>query len=141
MFEKIWHSEALKLFSYCHHSLRNMTLHHMSHLCKETGTKCTMKLTEKPQIQGPKREGEFLICDNSMMLASINYSGAFSLLRGTGHSEDVEMLLTPPWRRPTPGGKEKTRGYFCTCSVAFFSSLWVNAPSKSNCCSNGTLTV
>lgn len=80
-----------------------MTFHHMSHLCKEMGTKCTVKHTEKPQIQDPKREGE---CDNSVTLANINCDSAFKLLPGMSHSE--EAPLTPPQRGPAPGGKEET---------------------------------
>lgn len=92
----------------------------MSHLCKEMGTKCTMKHTEKPQIQDPKIEGEFLMCDNSVTLANINCDSAFSLVDGTGHSEEVEVPLTPPWKRLTPGGKQETWGHFPSCSVPFF---------------------
>lgn len=100
---KNWHSEALRLFSYCHHSLRNMTFHHMSHLCKAMGTKRTMKHTENLQIQDPKRE-ESLMYDNSMTLANM-YCGS-ALVHWMGCSEEVEAVMTPPWRRPSPAGTE-----------------------------------
>lgn len=53
------------------------------------GTKCTVKRTEKPQMQDPETEGEFLMWDNSVTVAGISCDSASGLAHGTDHSEEV----------------------------------------------------
>lgn len=76
---------------------------------------CTLR-SHKYRTQ---REREFLMCNKSMTFADTNCDHAFSLVHGMGQSEEVEVLLAPPWRRPPPGGKE-TWEHFLTCPVSGF---------------------
>lgn len=57
--------------------------------------------------------------NKSMTFADTNCDRAFSLVLGKDHSEQVEVLLAPLWRRPTPGGKE-TWEHFPSCAVSIF---------------------
>lgn len=137
MFQKICHSEALKLFTYCHHTLRKMTFHHMSHLSQEMGTKCTVMHAEKSQSR-TQREREFLMCNKSMTFADTNCDRVFSTWDGPQQGGGSAAGVSGPWRRPTPGGKENI---FLAALCLFFSTCWINAPNKTNYCNNWTLTM
>lgn len=126
MFQKMWHSDALKLFCSCRQSVRNMTFHHMGHLCKGMGTKCTVMRSHKYRTQ---RKREFLMCNESMTFADTSCDHAFSLVHGMGRSKEVEVLLAPLWRRPTPGGKE-TWNIFLPALCLFLAHVGQERPIK-----------
>lgn len=80
------------------------------------------------------------MCNKSMTFDDTKCDLAFSLVHGIGHGEEVEVLLACPWGRPTSGGKE-TWEHFLAALCLFSSMCWINAPHKTNYCSNWTLTM